>query len=264
MTVEITFNALFGSTLRYYYQRRNVRKKVLTLPLMLDFGDIRDGGLVKTRTSLLRGLHQNLRGYNVAEEVQEITDHLAFLKILIQEGETFRVWWTETAADYCGFLWLCQQLSKTGNRLNQVKMPLVFPKRDALVQITNLGEIIYSDIDELMSYAIQQEVPKYVQRDYGYNWRDVKDENQPIRALINEHLVSQPVTFYDQFIYQQLSDGEFIELTKMIGRLALNADFGISSTWYLYRIELLISDGQLEAKRGQSSSPLKTLIRLKE
>ncbi|MCV3740925.1 DUF3658 domain-containing protein [Lentilactobacillus hilgardii] len=55
-----------------------------------------------------------------------------------------------------------------------------------------------------------------------------------------------------------------MELTKMIGRLALNADLGISSTWYLYRIELLISDGQLETKRGQSRSPLKTLIRLKK
>lgn len=261
MPVDVTFDSLFGRTLRDYYQTKGIKQRVVTLPLMLDLGKMNGTNMVSNRASFFKMLSQNIEDHSYEETLQEIRDHLYFLNVLIQAGESFRVWWTNQAADYCGFVWLCDRLKAVDNRFEQIKVPTVFPLHDRLFEIDEgLSGLLPDDIGKLKLLDRLQNVSKQKRRDYSYLWRDIKEANQPVRAVINDHLTSLPATFYDFFIYEQLDKTNFIELDQLLCQLSINYGSNVPGDWYRYRIEQLICEGKLEAHPGSTSA--KQLIRL--
>ncbi|WP_187117483.1 DUF3658 domain-containing protein [Lentilactobacillus hilgardii] len=264
MPVDVTFDDTFSGLLRYYYRKKHVKQRILTLPLSLDFGNIKTANIVRTRASFLEELSRNTHGYSVKEEIQKIRDNLSFLEVLIESGTSFRIWWTNKAADYCGFIWLCDRLKTVENEVEQIKVPTLFPRENqTLLEINEgLSGLSCDLIDEFKLFERQQKLSASIRRDYSYMWQELQEENQPIRVLINDHLLSQPVTFYDKFIYQQTSKTDFTELDRLLGKIVLHYGVGILEGWYWYRIEKLIDEEKLEAK--QSKIPMKQLIRLRK
>lgn len=262
MPVDVTFNASFGHQLRWYYQKKRLKQRIIMLPLMLDFGKIKATNFTRNRLLLVKELFQE-SGDSADEEIQVIQDNLSYFKTMIQSGTSFRIWWTKSAADYCGFLWACDHLKNVDNQVSQVAVPIVHPRTDQSLLILDdgLGGISCDDIDELGLFKKQVAMPKTIQEAYSYGWRDLQDHNQPIRVLINDRLTSQPITFYDQFIYQQLSEKRFVTLIQLLSKIFENTNFGISEKWYLYRIAQLIEKGNLVTKRGKTL--MKTQVRLK-
>ncbi|KRM08831.1 DUF3658 domain-containing protein [Lentilactobacillus farraginis] len=262
MPVDVTFNASFGYQLRWYYREKRLKQRIIMLPLMLDLGRIKAANFTRNRLLLVKKLFQE-SGDTADEEIQVIQDNLSYFKTMIQSGASFRIWWTKSAADYCGFLWACDQLKNVENQVSQVAVPIVHPRTNRSLLILNdgLGGISCDQIDELDLFRKQVAMPKTIREAYSYGWRDLQDHNQPIRVLINDRLTSQPITFYDQFIYQQLSEKRFVTLTQLLSKIFENTNFGISEKWYLYRIAQLIEKGNLVTKRGKTL--MKTQVRLK-
>lgn len=56
MPVDVTFDDTFSGLLRYYYRKKHVKQRILTLPLSLDFGNIKTANIVRTRASFLEEL----------------------------------------------------------------------------------------------------------------------------------------------------------------------------------------------------------------
>ena len=79
------------------------------------------------------------------------------------------------------------------------------------------------------------------------HWKQLQEENAPLRVTLNGRLVSAPVDIYDSFMERELAarEGEFKE-ALLIGEVLGKYQLGISDTWVHLRIEEMIRSGLLE------------------
>lgn len=77
-------------------------------------------------------------------------------------------------------------------------------------------------------------------------WRELQQENMPLRTALNGNLVSAPEELYDPFILRKLDtmEDEFCEAT-LICRVLAKYLFGTRDGWIALRIEQLLQDGLL-------------------
>lgn len=118
---------------------------------------------------------------------------------------------------------------------------------NALAIISGLGDLTPENIDEFNLFDLEKSVSKNRRTAYSYYWRDLRSENNPIRAVINGKCISQSIDFYDRFILLNLSDERFRKIIRVIGETIGNYPFA-PEWWYRHHIDYLVSKGSLEYK----------------
>lgn len=167
----------------------------------------------------------------------------------VKKGESIRIWTSDTPDETCGFCWLINQLKSVGFEnldINYIKLPDFHVMPDGTVVIySGWGEVAPHQWGNLA--RLGQKLPVNYMHALSLRWDQLKQENAPLRAVVNRQLVSVPEDFYDSFIFRELNklEDEFME-AYLIGKVLGNYSLGIGDSFLALRIEKFIKDGILQ------------------
>ena len=165
-----------------------------------------------------------------------------------QNGEPIRVWVGRDPDDVCGLYWLLEQLRPIGFEkldITIVELPMWETRPDGcIVQYNGWGEVEPYHLGRMASLG--KKLPTNYLRSLANRWRELQQENSPLRAVINGKLVSVSETLYDTFILRELDtlDDEFKE-SVLVGQVLGKNQLGIGDGWIALRVEQFIKEGLL-------------------
>lgn len=225
------------------------REDVVPLSLLLSAGDIRGNGMGPARSALLKELYPD-QGERMEALVERTRRNLAQVLERAGQGDPVRVWSSQEPDEACGLYWLMEQLRPLGFEkvaVTLVRLP-AFQARDdgTAVWYRGWGEVEPHQWGRLA--ALGEKLPLGALRGMANRWRQLQEENAPLRAVLNGRLVSAPETLYDPYILRELEgrEGEFPEAAA-VGDVIGKYQLGIGDGWIARRIEVFVQEGLLEA-----------------
>lgn len=247
--IDVLFNESFSSTLKYYYQQHHIDQEVLSMPMYLGLGDINQWSFTEARKTLYKIMSTHSKTIDPNEYGEHLNAMTSRLKQAISNRETIRVWWSDLADDYCGFLWLCDYLSEHQLQMFSIHVPLSYAiQGNRLITLDSIGEITEDQLATLNLFKTEKVISAEKQLAYSYEWRELRSDNTPVRAMINGHMLSQKIDFYDQFLLGNVKKHRFRNIIRVIGDTIGSSPIGVADWWYCHRIDYLISKGVLDYK----------------
>lgn len=213
---------------------------VLALSLGLDMGDIREP-LGEARRTFLEGLFPNDR--ETADlywrENLEAAERLRALG----PGDAVRVWADRTPHSACGLLHAASILEKTGAAVSVVTLPPWRVRSDNAVETyLGWGEVApelfgrFRSREELLSPAVLGVL--------AGRWRELQEENAPLRAVINGSVCGVGEDFYDPLLRRHIPEGR-TKIGRIIGEVLGREKPGIGDVWFSERVRRMLSAGEL-------------------
>ena len=216
---------------------------VLGLSLGLDMEDIREP-LGEARRELLRRWYD---GNNEAadqdwQETLESADRLR----ACGTGDAVRIWVDHTPSSACGLLHAASILEKTGAAVSVVPLPRWREEGKAVVSYQGWGEVE----PELFGHFLSREepVPPLILGVMASRWRELQQENAPLRAVVNGQVRSVGEDFYDEMLRRHIPEGE-AKIASIIGDVLGWEKPGIGDIWLVERIRWMLSAGELRMVR---------------
>lgn len=222
--------------------------------LGLSVGDISEDTPKSARRDVLCELARfNLSLPGIMEQIDRSIDSaakgLADVLNRSANGETVRLWYSNQPDEMCGFYWMTAQLNSLKSQcgpISMVKLPPYEQKEDGtLVTRNGWGDVSPGEWYKFL--PLERPMSLVFRRSITAQWRSLQEENAPLRAVLNGHLVSAPADFYDSFIRRELAKAsdEFHE-ASIIGNIIGRFQLGIGDGWIANRIETMIKSGELE------------------
>lgn len=225
--------------------------EILSLDLGFSVGEIDEDDLGPKRRDTLMRLMSVYP--TIAEEVVETileNSRKGLQEILTRapEGEPLRVWGGSSPDEAAGLCWLMSHLRLRGlDKLDvtYVRLPDFLERPDGtVVTYTGWGEVDPEDFGKLAETG--ERLPRNFISQLAFAWGRLRQENAPLRAVINSRLVSVPENFYDSFILSELAlqAEEFVE-ANLVGGVIGKYQLGIGDGLVALRVEELIREGLL-------------------
>lgn len=212
---------------------------VLALSLGLDMGDIREP-LGEARQELQRQWYggNDEDADRDWQETLEGADHLRALG----SGDAVRIWVDHTPASACGLLHAAYLLKDTKAAVSVVPLPHWREEGKAVVSYQGWGEVE----PELFGHFLSREepLPPLILGVMASRWRELQQENAPLRAVVNGRVRSVGEDFYDDLIRRNLPEGR-TKIANIIGDVLGRERPGIGDTWLAERIRRMLSAGEL-------------------
>ena len=216
---------------------------VLELSLGLDMEDIREP-LGEARRELLR------RWYDGNDEAadqdwQETLESADRLRAC-GTGDAVRIWVDHTPSSACGLLHAASILEKTGAAVSVVPLPHWREEGKTVVSYQGWGEVE----PELFGHFLSREepVPPLILGVMASRWRELQQENAPLRAVVNGRVRSVGADFYDGLIRKHIPEGQ-TKIANIIGDVLGREKPGIGDVWLAERIRWMLSAGELRMVR---------------
>ena len=160
-----------------------------------------------------------------------------------EHGEAVRIWYSHVPYSLCGFYDVLWQLRDFDCPVTALEMPQWMPLGDDTVQsCLNWGEL--SPGDWAAYLPLEREIPKNVRKAIAMEWSQLREENAPLRAVVNGRLHSVGEDFYDSFIRAHIPDGTF-RVVQLIGEVLGRCQLGIGDWWIAKRIQAMETQGEL-------------------
>ena len=225
-------------------------EEVICLGFLLDIGDIRKPVDSIYRKELIYSMYaqeQWGRDEEMDRELRETGNmycrEMERLLAYLQAGKPVRIWYSDAPYSACGFYHICNELQKHENDVFAVKLPDYIEKEDYTVIYSNWGEV---PVEELMGFTSEERTLK--KRDllyYASIWQDLREDNSPLRAVVNGRLTGVPEDFYDFLIKKEITDHPQKEAV-VIGNILGNHPGGVRDWWYAKRIDVMIEYGYIK------------------
>jgi hypothetical protein len=165
------------------------------------------------------------------------------LKNYASQGESIRLWYSDSPYSMCGFYYVCDLLREFNCKVFAIKLPQYMQIEDNLIQFyTSWGEIEAGKLYKFLH--LENELSSCEIRSFVSNWVELKEERSTLRAVVNGKVIGVPEDFYDHVIRKQIPDGEFI-MARLIGNILGKHPLGIGDWWYAKRINKMIEKGEL-------------------
>ena len=166
------------------------------------------------------------------------------MKQFAKQGESFRIWYSNKPYSLCGLCHAVSVLRKYECAISVVRLPdYVREEENTTVRYSSWGEV---DAGQFYRFLpLEKELSEHEQKVFASRWDELKEEDAPLRVLINGCLVGVKEDFYDFLIRRELPEGEIIQ-ARLIGNLLLKYPLGISDSWYRNRINHMIETGEIE------------------
>ena len=212
---------------------------VLGLSLGLDMGDIREP-LGEGRRDLLQRWYPS--DHETADlywrENMESADRLRALG----PDDAVRIWVDHTPGSACGLLHAASLLEKTGAAVSVVSLPHWREEGKAVVSYLGWGEVEA----ELFGHFLSREepVPPLILGVMASRWRELQQENAPLRAVVNGYVRSVGADFYDGLIRRHIPEGQ-TKIAPIIGNVIGFERPGIGDAYLAERIRWMLSTGEL-------------------
>ena len=161
-----------------------------------------------------------------------------------------RVWLDQTPGSQCGFLAAAGMLAACHARVTAALLPGWTSRPDGTaVQYFGWGEAGPDELPALLETCCR-EMPPVLLGGLAHRWRQLEEENAPLRAVINGRVHSVPADFYDNMLLSRLSEaGQTIRLAELIGRTLGECQPGIGDWWLARRAEALAGEGKFRLER---------------
>ena len=218
---------------------------VLGLSLGLDMGDIREP-LGETRRELLRRWYDG-NDEDADRDWQETLESADRLRAL-GPGDAVRIWVDNTPASACGLLHAAYLLKDTKAAVSVVPLPHLRETGDGktLVSYQGWGEVEPELFGRFLSR--EEPVPPVALGAMAHRWEVLRQENAPLRAVVNGAVRSVGEDFYDEMIRRHLPEGQ-TKIANIIGEVLGREKPGIGDTWLADRIRWMLSAGELRMVR---------------
>lgn len=163
-------------------------------------------------------------------------------------GEPVRLWYSDQPDELCGFYWLLARLDglEQCGAVSAVKLPRWDQRDNSVVTYTAWGDVPPGEWSRFL--PLEQPVSPTLRRACANRWKELQEENAPLRAVLNGVLTGVPEDFYDSFIRRTLvrMEREFNE-SRLIGEVIGRCQLGIGNGLIHRRIQAMVDAGELEA-----------------
>ena len=163
-------------------------------------------------------------------------------------GEPVRLWYSDQPDELCGFYWLLARLDglEQCGAVSAVKLPRWDQRDNSVVTYTAWGDVPPGEWSRFL--PLEQPVSPTLRRACANRWRELQEENAPLRTVLNGVLAGVPEDFYDSFIRRTLArmEREFNE-SRLIGEVIGRCQLGIGDGLIHRRIQAMVDAGELEA-----------------
>ncbi len=223
---------------------------VVCLGFMLDIGNIKEPIDSPYRKNLIYSMYAQNQYVKNPEIDQELKltgevylNELLRLKEYLENGETIRVWYSDTPYSICGFYSLCQILQKYKNEIHIVKLPEYMVRKTSIISYRNWGEVSAEEFAEFLTY--ESVMTKEEVRMYAQLWTELTEDNSPLRAMINGKVTGVSEDFYDFLIWKRLTRKPIKE-ARLIGDILGCFQIGMGDWWFARRIEHFIQQDKIK------------------
>ena len=225
--------------------------EVIILPFMLDIGSLKEPLDSTYRKQIILeqyGVYWNEDEKEEREELEQTVEtygkELQRMEQFAKQGESFRIWYSNKPYSLCGLCHAVSVLRKYECAISVVRLPdYVREEENTTVRYSSWGEV---DAGQFYRFLpLEKELSEHEQKVFASRWDELKEEDAPLRVLINGCLVGVKEDFYDFLIRRELPEGEIIQ-ARLIGNLLLKYPLGISDSWYMNRINHMIETGEIE------------------
>lgn len=230
---------------------------VVCLGFMLDIGNIKEPIDSPYRKNLIYSMYAQNQYVKNPEIDQELKltgevylNELLRLKEYLENGETARVWYSDTPYSICGFYSLCQILQKYKNEIHIVKLPEYMVRKTSIISYRNWGEVSAEEFAEFLTY--ERVLTKEEVRMYAQLWTELTEDNSPLRAMINGKVTGVPEDFYDFLIWKRLTRKPIKE-ARLIGDILGCFQIGMGDWWFARRIEHFIQQDKIKVINGSEN-----------
>lgn len=229
---------------------KGTSEEVICLGFLLDIGNIQETIDSPYRKKLIHDMYiqeslgkdpeadtelWNLAGVYVRE--------MQRLKKYLEEGEAIRIWYSDAPYSVCGFYHLCSVLSEYENQIWVVKLPEHIAFGNNIASYQNWGEVAAEEFAGFLSY--ERELSREEIRMYCSVWNELKEENTPLRVIINGKIMGVAEDFYDFLIWKELTNKPIKE-ARLIGNIMGKYPVSKSDWWYAKRINDFIAEGKIK------------------
>lgn len=222
---------------------------VYSFDLGLSVGDIAQDALGPVRDAVLCELCGFRREeWQLERKLEHAAAALPDVLRRSAEGEPVRVWYSDQPDELCGFCWMLAQLDGLGEKcgpVSAVKLPKYEERDDhTIVEWIGWGEVNPEEWYDFL--RLEQPMSPIRRRVEFYRWRELQEENAPLRAVLNGRLVSAPEDLYDSFIRRELDRMEDVfREAILIGNVIGRCRLAISDGWIALRIDAMVKAGEL-------------------
>ena len=254
------------------------RVDILCFSLALSVGGIGEEGIGPARAAALEQL-MSVYPAEGRQAAADLLDNARNSLAALREragSEPVRIWTSHGPDERCGLAWVAAQLEPLGlDKLNVTVVELpeflrtdwaplelpdpaewpentgAVPQRDGSVVVspTSWAEVEPHQFGRLA--ALGRLVPVGELRALAHQWRQLKQENAPLRAVLNGRLASAPESLYDYLLWQEVeAQPEEFQEAVVIGRVLGRYQLGIGDAWAALRIEEFIRQGLLAPVSG--------------
>ena len=245
--LDIAFSESTAGTLKYA-RTMNIGSDsdilsddILSLSFALDIGDISNlNNSLKSRRQVIKFLYGQYK--DVHEEMWASSlENFRKLTDAISSNEPIRMWFIENSpSELCGMYYICS-LTGSHSQISAVKIPPIVENVNEITWYHSSAEVAAEKFHE---FAKNESVISSAQCSFcAGQWKELENENAPLRAIINRKLMGVPEYFYDFALRANIPDGEF-ECARLLGKALIMVP-GVSDRWLYKRIEKMIDDGEL-------------------
>ncbi|SDB44838.1 protein of unknown function [Pseudobutyrivibrio sp. YE44] len=222
---------------------------IIQLELMLDKGFIDEDITSDYRTNFPKEFYsyEHFSEEDIEEPLDEddcwsrrgILNQWDLFNKYLPVEKNVRIWVSETAESYCGFLWLCNYLECKNINVYILKCPDIVRGRQIIKRWEQLErKDLVNNIKNSVKLT-ETEISIHARR-----WEELIKENSLLRVLLGSEVISVNEDFYDFIIRKHLPNDEIKQKT-LISNIFFSAPIPISNIWYMRRIDYLISQGEI-------------------
>ena len=195
----------------------------------------------------------------IDKKIQDAKTALTAVLERCSAGEDIRVWYSHNPDEMCGMYWLLAQLRplKQSGSIYLIKLPeWEYTGENTISMRNGWGEIGPGEWGRYL--PLQQEAQPAFLSLCATKWSQLKEENAPLRVLLNGQLQSASEDIYDSFILREiLAQPEVFNEAFVIGNVLGKYQLGIGDAWVAQRIDKMIAEGKLEiVERAPADHPV--------
>lgn len=239
---------------------------MICLGFLLDIGNIKEPTDSQYRKNLICSLYDQDQWGKEPEMQKELrgmgefySKELIRLKKYLEDKEAIRIWYSDAPYSRCGFYSLCTMLADYDNEIYSVKLPEYEVHQNYIVSFKNWGEVAAEEFAGFLSY--EKKVSKEEIKMYAGKWRELAEENSPLRTVISGRLIGVSEDFYDFLIWKYL-DEKPIKEARLIGDILVSSGLSVGDWWYAKRIEYWISRGKIQVVRDLENKYARIIRRI--
>lgn len=248
--IEVTFTESAGGGLMCARQHTSAfaDSAVYCVPLGLSMGDISTDVCGAERRAFLQSMIRiNDADFAYVAEEQLSGARKSMEQILrgADKGEPIRLWYSHIPDEMCGFYHILSILP-TGADIRAVRLPEYTEEGNTLSTHSGWGDVFPDEFADFLKY--EEKLSENAHRMYRFRWKQLVQENAPLRAVVNGSVISAGEDLYDFYILLELNAREEVfHEAYLIGDILGKYQLGISDWFIHHRIQYFESQGLLEA-----------------